>query len=212
MLSNFLKHIFGSFGRWFLNWLANSDVTPNQITCIGLALVLANCSFYLISRDTFWLGVGLALSFTFDSLDGVIARRQGTQSKFGGYLDAIADRYQEIAAYLVIAWVNGYWPVVFFVVTGSLLTSYNKARTAIEIPVDNKAWPDLLDRPRRMWLLCAALILDGAIPIPAALGGRPLYLVLIILAVLTHFTAFQRFFRARRMLLALGGKDAPSMS
>jgi phosphatidylglycerophosphate synthase len=202
MLSNFLNHIFGSFGRWFLKWLATSDVTPNQITCLGVLLVLANCGFYLFNHETFWLGVGLSLSFTFDSLDGVIARRQGTQSKFGGYLDAVSDRYQETAAYLVIAWVNDYWPIVFFAITGSLLTSYNKARTALEIPIDNKGWPDLLDRPRRMCLLGAALIMDGTVPIPAVLGGRLLYLVLIVIAALTHFTALQRFFRARRMLLA----------
>lgn len=204
MLSNFLRRIFGSFGRWFLSWLAGSDVTPNQITCIGLVLVLGNCGCYLLWRNTFWLGVGLSLSFTFDSLDGVIARRQGTTSRFGAYLDAVVDRYQEIVAYLVIAWVNDYWAVVFFAVTGSLLISYNKARTAVEIPVDNKDWPDLLDRPRRVWILCAALILDGAVPIPAALGGRLLYLALVVLAALTQFTALQRFLRARRMLLSSG--------
>jgi phosphatidylglycerophosphate synthase len=209
MLSKFLKHVFGSFGRWFLNWLASSDVTPNQITSIGLVLVLANCGLYLVNHNTFWLGVGLALSFTFDSLDGVIARRQGTQSKFGGYLDAVVDRYQEFAAYLVIAWVNDLWPVVFFVVTGSLLTSYNKARTAIEIPVDNKGWPDLLERPQRMWILCTALILDSVIPIPAVLGGRLVTVALVALAVLAHFTAAQRFFRARRKLLAAHA-EAPS--
>jgi phosphatidylglycerophosphate synthase len=202
MLSTFLKDAFGSFGRWFFNWLANSDVTPNQITCIGLILVSANSALYLYNRDTFWLGVGLSLSFTFDSLDGAIARRQGTTSKFGAYLDAVVDRYQEIVAYLVIAWVNDYWPVVFFVITGSLLVSYNKARTALEVPVDNKSWPDLLERPRRMWILGAALILDSVVPIPAALGGRLLYVVLVVLAVLTHFTALQRFLRARHMLLA----------
>lgn len=201
-LSTILKHIFGSFGRWFLAWLANSDVTPNQITCMGVMLVMSNCAIYVFNRDTFWLGVGLSLSFTFDSLDGVIARRQGTTTKFGAYLDAVADRYQEIAPFLVIAWVNDYWIVVFFVITGSLLTSYHKARTAIEIPVNNKQWPDLLERPRRMWLLGAALILDWVCPVPEVLGGRLLYLVLIVLAVLTHFTALQRFYRARLMLLA----------
>ena len=96
LLSTSLKHIFGSFGRWFLTWLAGLNVTPNQITCLGVVLVLANCGFYLFNHQTYWLGVGLSLSFTFDALDGVIARRQGMQTKFGGYLDAIADRYQEI--------------------------------------------------------------------------------------------------------------------
>jgi archaetidylinositol phosphate synthase len=202
-LSSFSRHALGSFGRWFLSWIANSGVTPNQITCIGLLLVFANCAFYLFYRDAFCLGVGLSLSFAFDALDGTIARLKGMQSKFGGYLDAVVDRCQEIAAFLVIAWVNDYWSLIFFVTTGSLLTSYNKARTAIEIPVDNKSWPDLLERPARMWLLNGALILDDAIPIPAFLGGRLLHLMLIVLAVLTYFTAIQRFFRARQLLLSV---------
>ena len=208
MISNYLKRWRGPFGLSLLDWLAKSDITPNQITCIGLTLVLVNCALYPLHRDIFWFGVGLSLSSTFDALDGFIARRQGTQSHFGGYLDAVTDRYQEIAAYLVIAWVNDCWPVIFFVVTGSLLVSYTKARTAIEIPIDNKGWPDMLDRSRRMWILGGTLILDGTIPMPAALGGRLLYPVLIVFAVLTHFTAVQRFFRASRSLLAFDQKRA----
>ena len=109
---------------------------------------------------------------------------------------------------MVIAWVNDYWVVVFFVITGSMLTSYNKARVALEIPIDNKGWADLLDRPRRMWLLGAALIMDGSVPIPTILGGGLLYLVLVVLAVLTHFTALQRFVRAHRMLTCAGDEEA----
>ena len=109
---------------------------------------------------------------------------------------------------MVIAWVNDYWVVVFFVITGSMLTSYNKARVALEIPIDNKGWADLLDRPRRMWLLGAALIMDGSVPIPTILGGGLLYPVLVVLAVLTHFTALQRFVRAHRMLTCAGDEEA----
>jgi phosphatidylglycerophosphate synthase len=199
-MTEFLKRLFGGFGRWFLHWVADSGVTPNQITCIGLLLVFINCGFYLLYRDAFWLGVGLSLSFAFDSLDGVIARLKGMQSKFGAYLDAVVDRCQEIAAFFAIAWVDNYWALVFLAATGSLLISYNKARAAMEIPIENKSWPDLLERPQRMWLLNGGLILDGAIRVPDFLGGRLLYLVLVILAALTYFTALQRFFRARGML------------
>lgn len=197
-----LRKSASPFERRILNWLARSGVTPNQITCMGLVLVTINSGLYLFHRDAFWFGAGLSLSFISDYLDGALARREGVVSKFGGYLDAVGDRYQEIVAYCAIAWVNDCWAVVFFVVTGSLLTSYNKARTAIEIPIDNKGWPDLLERPQRLSLLCLALVLDTIIPVSDALGGRLLYLVLIGLALLTHATAVQRFFRARRMLLA----------
>ena len=87
------------------------------------------------------------------------------------------------------------------VTTGTMLVSYNKAATAIQIPIDNKGWPDLMERPRRTWIFCAALILDNAIPVPDALGGRFIVFVLYYLAAITHFTAFQRIVRARRILV-----------
>ena len=79
-------------------------------------------------------------------------------------------------------WSMGIRGVVLLVITGSLVTSYNKARAAIEIPVDNKARPDLLERPARLFLLCGSLIMDAAVPIPSTFGGRLLYLMLIVLS------------------------------
>ena len=187
-----MRRLADLFTRW--------GIRPNHLTCIGLALVLLSCALYLLHRSSLWLGVGLAISFSFDALDGALARAQGSVSKFGGYLDAVSDRYQEVAAFLAIAWVTGWWPICFLAVTGAILTSYNKARVAIETPIDNKNWPDLLERPQRLILLIAGLVLDGAVPLPQILGGRFLFLMLCALAVLTHATALQRFFRARRLL------------
>lgn len=114
------------------------------------------------------------------------------------------DRYQEIAAYFAIAWVNGWWAACFLAATGSLLVSYNKARTAIEMPIDNAKWPDLMERLERIIVLCVALVLDLLVALPAALGGRALLAGLVCLAALTHLTAVQRFRRARRLLLGDG--------
>jgi phosphatidylglycerophosphate synthase len=186
--------------RQFVAALTRWGLRPNQLSWLGLILVVISCLLYLWHRSSLWLGVGLAISFSFDALDGALARAQGTVSKFGGYLDAVVDRYQEVIAFLVIAGVTGWWVVSFLAVTGSLLTSYNKARVAVEMPVDNKGWPDLLERPQRVVLLIGGLVLDSAIPLPQLLGGRFLYLILGVLAVGTHVTAIQRFLRARRML------------
>src|SRR5471030_570024 len=79
-------------------------LSPNQVTMLGLVLVAANCAAYLWFKNTFWFGLGLAVSFAFDGLDGAVARLTGRATKFGGYLDAVVDRYQEIAVYFVIAW------------------------------------------------------------------------------------------------------------
>ena len=169
-------------------------VSPNQVTRTGLFLVLANCTGNYWHRDPFWCGLGLSLSFVFDALDGAVARRTNTATKVGGYLDAVVDRYQEIAMFFTIACVTGWWALCFLALSGSLLTSYNKARTAIEIPVDNIAWPDLMERLERIIVICAALIFDPFVPVPLVPGT--LFLGLAIIAVLSHVAALQRFFRA----------------
>ncbi len=201
MIANLVRAPFVWIGQVFLRAILASGVTANQITIAGLVLVLMNCGLYLWTKDMFVLGVGLSLSYTFDALDGVVARRTATTSLYGGYLDAVIDRYQEIASYFVVGIVTGWWITIFLLTVGALLVSYNKAATALQTPVDNKAWPDLMERPRRAWLFCAALILENAIPIPDTWGGSFAYLAICYIAILVHFTAIQRFFRARRLLV-----------
>ena len=180
--------------------LAKAGLTPNQITLLGLILVVLNCALFCWHKSTFWFGLGLAVSFTFDALDGAVARLRNMSSKFGGYLDGVIDRYQEIVVFASIAWVTGWWALSFFALTGSLMVSYNKARAAIEIPIENHAWPDLLERFERVVILSLALLLDSFVTLPDVLGGRVLFLALLVLGALAHLTAIQRFFRARRML------------
>jgi CDP-diacylglycerol--glycerol-3-phosphate 3-phosphatidyltransferase len=172
----------------FIRWLASRRITPNQVTWIGLGLVLFNCAYFVCHRNTFLFGTGLIVAYLFDSLDGAVARAQGSSSKFGAYLDAVVDRYQEIATYLAVGLVTQMWLASFLVITGSMLTSYNKARAAIEIPVDNKGWPDLLGKGVRLFCLCCALIGDATLP-------WLLPFMLYALAAMTHFTAAQRIVR-----------------
>jgi phosphatidylglycerophosphate synthase len=156
--------------------------------------------------------LGLALSYSADALDGALARKLRQTSKFGGYLDAVIDRYQEIASYLVLGIVSSWWLPVFLLTSGALMVSYNKAAAAIEIPIEDKAWPDLMERQRRVALFCAALVLDHAIYIPEVWGGHLVLIALYYLAALTHFTALQRFLRARRMLLSHDGAQTGRQS
>jgi len=181
--------------------LLKSGVKPNQITWTGLVLVLGNCAIYPLHGDNLALGLGLAVSFAFDALDGAVARLTGRTSRYGAYLDAVIDRYQEVAVYLTIALVTGYWLVSFLAITGSMLVSYNKARTALEVPIDNNEWPDLMERFERIVMLCLALVLDDLAALYGlSAPGALLYFVLWVIAVLAHVTAVQRFFRARRII------------
>ena len=178
--------------------LAKTGVTPNAVTCAGLVLIMASCSWYLAHGNSLLFGICLALSFAFDALDGAVARLQGTSSKFGGYLDAIIDRYQEIFVFGAIAYLNDWWGVAFFALSGSLMVSYAKARTAIEIPISNDNWPDLLERFERIVLLCAALMFD--VLLSGIFEIHVLWWALFLLGALSHITAVQRFFRARGLI------------
>ena len=204
MLDGLYKQTIDRFWERLARRIAACGLTPNQITWGGIVLVLLQCLFYPLHGSHFWLGLGLAFTFALDALDGAVARITHASSHYGGYLDAVADRYQEVIVYLTLAWVNDWWGVAFVVITGSLLTSYNKARTAVEISIDNDRWPDLLERMERLVILCAALIFDAVLPLPAPFEAGLLHTTLISLGVLTHLTAVQRFLRARHLLRRIG--------
>lgn len=175
-------------------------MTANQVTLTGLLVVAVMSVAYLWHGSTLWFGVGLIFAFSADSMDGAVARLRGESSHFGGYLDAMVDRYQELFVMAALAHATGNWPAAFAVLSGAFLTSYAKARTAVEMPISNSDWPDLFERQERIIYLCLLLILNGLAGdwinrsfdlMSAGLWG---------MALLCHVTAVQRFFRARTLL------------
>lgn len=199
MIDGLYKHHIDPLWEKLAKPLAR-HLTANQVTVLGFLVSLLLCLAYAIWASPLWFGLGLAIAFAADSLDGAVARLRHETSKFGGYLDAMTDRYQELAVYGVIAWVNDLWPQAFLVLAGTYLTSYAKARTAIEQPISNTAWPDLFERQERVFYTCILLVatslLGGLLAEPRTILSYGLW----GLAALTHFTAIQRFLRARRLL------------
>jgi archaetidylinositol phosphate synthase len=177
--------------------------SANQITALGLILILASCGAFLLHQSPPWFGLCLALSFSADSLDGAVARLRGESSHFGGYLDAVVDRYQEGLVFFTLALQGSSWMPAFLAYAGAMLTSYAKARTAIEMPIDNDGWPDLFERQERIIYVCALLIFGPSV---AGLLGYDSQAVIAAglwgLAVLCHLTALQRFRRASALLMA----------
>lgn len=206
--------IDGHFSAWtnrFWEWLAGGLVrrrwSPNAVTLAGAALVLLACAAYLWHRNGWIFGTWLALAFAFDGLDGAVARLSGRSSHLGGYLDAVTDRYQEIAVLAAVAYVHHLWPEAFFAITGSLMISYNKARVAMEMPTGNGDWPDLLERLERLALLVLMLLISET---ARRLGGPSdgyLQPALIVFALLVHASALQRFWRACRRIGVYDRRD-----
>lgn len=215
MIDSLTKNLLDPLWEKAAQPLIRLGATPNQVTLAGLVLIVLSALGYLWHQSETLFGLSLALAFAFDALDGAVARARGMQSRAGGYLDGVVDRYQELVVLAVLAHVNDLWALALAGFSGAVLTSYAKARTALEIRVSNEGWPDLFERLERIVFLCALLIgagIAGAFDIGAApvLGwGLALY------ALLAHISALQRARRAWQMLRAhdaaqanTGGADA----
>jgi archaetidylinositol phosphate synthase len=175
-------------------------ISANQITVLGLLLMLIVSITYPFWQNSVGYGILILAIFAFDSLDGAVARMTDTSSHFGGYLDAVVDRYQEMFVFAALAYTHDIWLEAFVVLSGSMLVSYAKARTAIEQPIDNVAWPDLMERLERVLVLCAGLIVAPLIPWNETWPVTYFGALLLGIGVLTHLTAIQRFLRAKRLL------------
>jgi CDP-diacylglycerol--glycerol-3-phosphate 3-phosphatidyltransferase len=138
----------------------------------------------------------------FDGFDGVVARESNQKSTFGAILDSSCDRLTEI---LLLFGILGYfltslaasldrvffslalrsWGILFCysAITLSLMVSYIKARCEGAGVSCNRG---LLQRPERIILLCAGLLL----------GPPSMVWILCTISILAAITIMQRFIEA----------------
>jgi phosphatidylglycerophosphate synthase len=199
MLTTRYKRAFNRFFDPPARLLVRLGVGPTAVTLSGLLLVCAGCAYALVTKQVVVFGFWVALGGALDALDGAVARASGRVTAFGAYLDAMCDRYVEAAVILTGAMLSGYWLLSGLVLAGSLLVSYAKARAAMEAPVSNLEWPDLMERAERGTCYLAGLMASQLIAWRPF--GRDLFWwTLAILAVLIHATVAQRIVRARRFI------------
>ena len=121
-----------------------------------------------------------------DAFDGALARKLGReQGGFGAFLDSTLDRFAEIILfggfifYFVRQGNEMMLAVAYIAITGSIMVSYTRAR-AESLGLDAKI--GVLSRVERYAVMMLFLVLN----LP--------HVALIILAIFTYFTAFQRMF------------------
>jgi CDP-diacylglycerol--glycerol-3-phosphate 3-phosphatidyltransferase len=167
-------------------------ITPNSLTIFGL---LANVVAAGVVTAGFPQagGVGLLLASAVDMLDGAVARATGTTTRFGAFLDSVADRYSEAVMFaaLIIVFAQkgetGLGVGAVMALIGSLLVSYARAR-AEGLGLDCEV--GFFQRPERVVALAVGLLLPDLLLTP----------VVWILAVVTNVTVLQRVLHVRRLL------------
>jgi archaetidylinositol phosphate synthase len=129
-----------------------------------------------------------------DLLDGALAREQGVDSKGGDLLDHVLDRYADIAVIAGLAAGIGQYLLGLAAVTGVLMTSY--LGTQIQAVGLGREYGGLLGRADRLALIGIAGVAAAVVPGPLVVGLGVVGLLLVLFAVVGHFTALQRFWGA----------------
>ena len=179
--------------RPLIDVLVRHRVHPNLLTTLGFLSTLgAGLAFH--QHEVRWAGFLILLGGFFDILDGRVARLTGLGSKFGAFYDSTLDRISEIVVFIgILSLYNSYRQelgdvgmiyLVMLAMAGSLMISYTRAR-AEALGLDCRV--GLMPRAERVVLIGAASLFFGA-----AWDGLVLKGVIVILAVLTNLTAFQR--------------------
>ena len=90
--------------RWLTPLARRCPLSPNSITIV--ALILNLCAAALLARAYFlWAIALIAAGGLADAFDGIVARAQGRETRFGDFLDHSADRLSDTA--LVAGWMIG---------------------------------------------------------------------------------------------------------
>ena len=174
----------------------SAGLTPNYVSLISLIFsVLAGIAFYYSLNLTFYALVGVlfvALNSFFDALDGSMARYLGNASKKGDFLDHVIDRYADM---FIIGGIffGGHvdWQIGVIALVGVLLTSY--LGTQAQALGIGRFYGGLMGRADRLVLIMLAAIAYVIYAQPLA-GYTILGWCVVILALASHITAFQRIY------------------
>lgn len=112
---------------------------PNLITVLRVVLVPAVVMAMLQARWD-WAFAGFVVAGISDGVDGFIARRFNQQSRFGAYLDPIADKLLLVSVFVVMGIIGQLplWLVVTMVSRDALIVCAVLLSTAMAHPVEMK--------------------------------------------------------------------------
>jgi len=173
---------FGKIIHAIVRALALSRVHPNVLTFIGLLINIWAAVLFSYGKFVYAglvvIGAGL-----FDMVDGRVARSTNRVTRFGGFFDSVLDRYSDLALLMGLlvyyASINRFFYIVLtsIVMTGTVLTSYARARAENSIP---KCKVGFLERPERVVLIIIGALANRMAP------------VLWVLAILSNITVISR--------------------
>lgn len=173
--------------------LARIGVTPAVVTVVGLLVTIVGAG--LIAGGYLFTGaLTAAIGVALDALDGPLARKLGTASERGAFLDTMSDRFGEIAVWVGLSVYLREEPrllvLCIVALAFSLLVPYVRAKAEIAGLEGKGGW---MGRAERMILILVGTMVVG-------LGAPIMEPLLWVFVVLTGFTVVQRIRRTWQQL------------
>ncbi|MGB3341198.1 MAG: NTP transferase domain-containing protein [bacterium] len=167
-----------------------TKMTPNQISLMSFIASFCGALFFCIGEYIFVIigGIFVQLSSILDGCDGEVARLKLMQTKYGGWFDAVLDRYAD--AIIIFGMIYGHWilhndiiiwTVGFMALVGSFLNSY----TAVKYDAIFKNKIDKINKWRIGRDVRLFIILIGAL-------SNQILIALAILAIISNFESIRR--------------------
>ena len=176
--------------------LARTPLTPNHVSFVSFVIALASLWLFFAGYNI-WAGIAAQISSIVDGADGDLARLKDMASPFGGFFDAVLDRYADVA---ILAGLT-YWSLEFearvaeplalaaglFAITGSLMISYSSARAEATMGRGFSGLADsLVSRDARLFVVMVGAIVGQGLA------------TLLLLTAATNLVVVWRLVVARR--------------
>ena len=127
------RHLNRPISAQLSRHLVNFDITPNQISMFSFVCSLLAAGLFALGGYVALLTGGVLAQFAsiVDGCDGEVARLKYQSSRFGGWFDAVLDRYADAFLLFGLTWhclaeqANG-WVLLtgFMAIIGSFMLSY----------------------------------------------------------------------------------------
>ena len=131
------KYLNRRLSRPIAQLLKRTFITPNQVSVVALLMALGSAALFYYDQNI-WAGALVQASSIVDGVDGDLARAKDMASRFGGFFDALLDRYADVFVLTGL----GYWTLTYqagvneaatmgltvAAIVGSLMISYSRAR------------------------------------------------------------------------------------
>lgn len=175
--------------------LLKTKITPNQISLVGFITAFFGALFFYVGEYIFLVigGILVQLSSIIDGCDGEVARLKLMQTKYGGWFDAVLDRYAD--AIIIFGMIHGHWilhnnliiwTIGFIALVGSFLNSY----TADKYDAIFKERRKEVNRWRMGRDVRLFLIFIGALT-------NQILITLVVLGIISNFEAIKRLIMLR---------------